>query len=47
MMNEQIKQLEELILKMDIEISKKKVALNDLMIAKKEEELKNIIDNGY
>ena len=46
-MNEQIKQLEELILKMDIEISKKKVALNDLVIAKKEEELKNIIDNGY
>ena len=46
-MKKEIKQLEELILKMDIEISKKKVALNDLVIAKKEEELKNIIDNGY
>ena len=38
-MKEEIKQLEETILKMDIEISKKKVALNDLLIQKLNDKL--------
>ena len=39
------KQLEETILKMDIEISKKNIQLNDLLIDKKMKELRELIND--
>jgi hypothetical protein len=39
------KQLEETILKLDIEISKKNIQLNDMFINKKVEELRELIND--